>query len=184
MNTSFHRLALASILYGLSLTSHAAEAHVHGEATLSVAIDGGTLTLMLETPTDSLVGFEHAPHTARERTAVAKMKQTLERPAALFVPSPAAACKPAGVKLESTLFEPAHADHDHDAHKHDHDHEAGHADLDGEFVFRCARPDALRDLEVRLFDAFPRLKKLKVEIAGPRGQSAAQLTPRQRKISW
>jgi hypothetical protein len=175
MNTPFNRLVLASVLHGLSLTTHAAEAHVHGEATLSVAVDGGTLTLMLEAPTDSLVGFEHAPRTARERAAVTRMKQTLERPAVLFVPSPAAACKPAGVELESSLFKPGHAHHDH---------AEGHADLAGEFVFRCAHPEALRDLEVRLFDAFPRLKRLKVEIAGPRGQSAAQLTPRQPKASW
>lgn len=161
----------------MPLPAHAATAHVHGMATLAVAIDGGTLTLMLEAPADSLAGFEHAPRTARERAAVTKMKQTLERPAAMFVPSPAAACKPAGVKLESTLFEPGHA---HRAH----DHAEGHADLDGEFVFRCARPEALRDLEVHLFDAFPRLKKLKVEIAGPRGQTAVQLTPGQRKARW
>lgn len=171
------RLALAAALCTMPLAVHAAVAHVHGAATLAVAIDGGTLTLMLAAPTDSLVGFEHAPRTARERATVTKMKQTLERPAVLFVPTPAAACKPAGVKLESTLFESGHA-------HHGHDHAEGHADLEGEFVFRCARPEALRDLEVRLFDAFPRLKKLKVEIAGPRGQTAAQLTPGQRKARW
>lgn len=180
MTHSFLRHALTAALCLMPLAVHAAAAHVHGAATLAVAIDGGTLTLLLESPTDSLVGFEQAPRTARERAAVTKMKQTLERPAALFVPTPAAACKSAGVKLESTLFEPGHSHHDPGAHEY----AGGHADLDGEFVFRCARPDALRDLEVRLFDAFPRLKKLKVEIAGPRGQTAAQLTPRQRKASW
>lgn len=180
MTRPFPRLALAAALCILPLAVHAATAHVHGAATLAIAIDGGTLTLMLATPTDTLAGFEHAPRTAREHAAVTKMKQTLERPAALFVPSPAAACKPAGVKLESTLFEAGHAHHDHGAHKH----ADGHADLDGEFVFRCARPEALRNLDVRLFDAFPRLKKLKVEIAGPRGQTAAQLTPGQRKVRW
>jgi hypothetical protein len=180
MTHPFPRLSLAAALCLMPLAVHAAAAHVHGAAMLAIAIEGGTLTLMLESPTDSLVGFEHAPRTARERAAVTKMKQTLERPAALFVPTPAAACKPVGVKLESTLFESGHAHHDHGAHAH----AGGHADLDGAFVFRCARPEALRDLEVRLFDAFPRLKKLKVEIAGPRGQTAAQLTPGQRKARW
>lgn len=155
----------------------AAEAHVHGQATLSVAVDGGTLTILLESPADSLIGFEHKPRNAKERAAVNKMKQALNQPAEWFKPTPAAACKPAGTKLESALFE---ADHEHAGHE---DHE-GHADLDGEFVFECAQPRHLRDLEVRLFDRFPGLKKLNVEVAGPKGQKAVQLTSRQRKLSW
>jgi hypothetical protein len=42
----------------------------------------------------------------------------------------------------------------------------------------------LRDLEVNLFDPFPGLKRLNVEVAGPKGQKAAQLGPKQRKVSW
>ncbi len=60
----------------------------------------------------------------------------------------------------------------------------GHADLDGEFVFRCAQPAALRDIEVRLFAAFSHLQRLDVEIIGPRGQTAARLTAKQPRISW
>jgi len=183
------RLSLICLLLNLvPFVTHAAEAHVHGEARLDVAIDGGTLTLMLEAPADSLVGFEHAPRNARERAAVAKARQALERPAALFVPSPAAACTAKAAKLESPLFEKAaaheHDKHDDHAHEKDHEHEHGHADVDGEFVFQCARPEALRDLDVRLFSAFPRLKKLQVELAGPRGQTALRLTPQQTRLRW
>lgn len=151
----------------------AADAHVHGQARLSVAVDGGTLTLMLESPTDSLVGFEHAPRTAKERAAVAAMKQTLEQADKLFLPTPAAACKQTHVKLASLLLgsppEPGHE---------------GHADLDGEFVFQCAQPQHLRDLEVRLFERFSHMKKLNVEVAGPNGQKAVHLSARQSKVSW
>ncbi|NWG87757.1 MAG: DUF2796 domain-containing protein [Hydrogenophilaceae bacterium] len=157
----------------------AAEAHVHGQAHLAIAVDGGSLTLMLESPTDSLVGFEHAPRNAKERAAVAKMKQVLEQAGELFKPSPAANCKPAGVKLESPLLEAGHGA----AGKDDHGH-AGHADLDAEFMFQCAQPGRLRDLEVLLFDRFPGMKTLNVEVAGPKGQKAVQLNPRQRKVSW
>lgn len=164
------------------LAAHAAEAHVHGEARLDVAIDDGTLTLMLEAPADSLIGFEHAPRNARDKTAVAKAKQTLERAAALFTPSPAAACTLKSAQLASPLFE-ADTGHTH-AHDHEPEHEHGHADIDGEFMFQCARPQALREVDVRLFAAFPRLKKLAVEVAGPRGQTARTLTPQQTRIVW
>jgi hypothetical protein len=151
----------------------AAPAHVHGQATLTVAVDGGTLTLMLESPTDSLVGFEHATGNAQERAAVAAMKQTLEQASKLFLPTPTAACKQTRVKLASPLLgsapEPGHE---------------GHADLDGEFVFQCAQPQHLHDLDVRLFERFPRIKKLNVEVAGPNGQKAVQLSATQNKVSW
>lgn len=156
-----------------SMPARAAEAHVHGQARLAVAIDGGTLTLLLASPADSLTGFEHSPRTAQEHAAVAAMRQHLERADALFQPSPAAACRLSGVTLVSPLLgdapEPGHA---------------GHADLDGTFVFRCAHPERLNDLDVRLFERFPRLKRLNVEIAGPNGQKALQLRAGQTRAVW
>ncbi len=156
-----------------SMPAQAAEAHVHGQARLAVAIDGGTLTLLLASPADSLTGFERPPRTAQERAAVAAMRQQLERADALFLPSPAAACRLSRVMLVSPLLgdapEPGHE---------------GHADLDGTFVFRCAHPERLNDLDVRLFEHFPRLKSVNVEIAGPNGQKALRLRAGQTRATW
>lgn len=166
-------LAVIMAVCAMHLPALAAEAHVHGQANLSIAIDGGTLTLLLESPTDSLVGFEHAPRTPKERAAVAAMKQSLEQADKLFLPTPAAACKLTSVALESPLLgsapEPGHE---------------GHADLDGDFVFQCAQPRQLRGLDVRLFERFPGMKTLNVEIAGPAGQKATKLSATQSKVSW
>jgi hypothetical protein len=101
------------------------------------------------------------------------MKAHLEQAAEMFVPSAAARCLPVSVKLESPVLQPGS--------KPTGD---GHADLDGEFVFRCENPTALRDLEVGLFQRFPKLKTLDVQVAGARGQSAAKLSPKQRRITW
>jgi hypothetical protein len=167
--TRFAALLALCMTSGLTL---AAEAHIHGQANLSIAIDGGTLTLTLESPTDSLVGFEHVARDAKEQAAVAAMKQTLGQADKLFLPTPTAMCKPTSVKLASLLLgsppEPGHE---------------GHADMDGEFVFQCAQPQHLHDLDVRLFERFPRIKKLNVEIAGPNGQKAVQLSATQSKVS-
>ncbi len=171
--TAYLRVAALLALSMYTLSSQAAEAHVHGQANLSIAIDGETLTLMLESPTDSLVGFEHAPHTPNERAAVVAMKQALEQAHQLFQPTPAATCRMASVKLASPLLgsapEPGHE---------------GHADLDGEFVFRCTHPRHLHDMDVRLFERFPRIRKLNVEIAGPGGQKAMELNAIQNKVVW
>ncbi|MEF8714049.1 MAG: DUF2796 domain-containing protein [Accumulibacter sp.] len=160
-------------LLPLSTAAGEPAAHVHGVASLQVAVDGKNLTLNLESPLNNLVGFEHTPRTEKQQAAVRAMAERLNQPAGLFIASPAAACTPLSVKLESPVLEPMKPSAGD-----------GHADLDGEFVFRCEHPEALRALEVGLFQAFPRLKRLDVQVAGPRGQSAARLSPQQRNIAW
>lgn len=166
---------IAAMLAALPLLALAHEpgAHVHGIAKLQVAVDGNTLTLNFESPLDNLLGFEHQPRSEKQKAAVRAMAQRLNQPATLFLPTPAASCAPVSTKLESPLLEPAK--------KADGD---GHADLDAEFVFKCAQPGELRGMEVKLFDAFRNLRRLDVQVAGARGQAAVRLTPTQRRISW
>jgi hypothetical protein len=147
--------------------------HVHGIASLQAAIDQGTLTLSFESPLDNLLGFEHPPRTDREKAAVSALRRRMQQPQALFLPTPAAQCKTTSVKLDSPVFAPASsapAD--------------GHADLDAEFMFRCERPVELHDLEVKLFSAYPRTRRIDAQVAGPRGQAAGRLTPQNPLLSW
>ncbi|HET9665053.1 MAG TPA: DUF2796 domain-containing protein, partial [Burkholderiales bacterium] len=59
-----------------------------------------------------------------------------------------------------------------------------HAELAAEFVFRCEHPDRLQGVEVKLFDAFRKLRRVDVELAGPRGQKSYRLTSRNRVAKW
>ena len=157
------------------LTAAPAQAHVHGQASLAVAVDGPTLTLMLDAPADSLLGFEHAPRTPREREAAVQVKRSLEATAARFRPAATAGCTPVQARIRSPLFDAAPAA----GSRSD-----GHADIEAEYTFRCSTPARLRELRVDLFDAFPRLQRLQVEVAAPGGQTAARLTPQQRVVRW
>lgn len=160
----------------------AAEAHVHGVATLQLALDDSMLHLNLSSPLDSLLGFEHQPRTEKQKAAVRHMADQLHQAERLFQPTVAARCTLKTYSLESPVLETGkHKEHDHKGHEHEgHDH----ADLNAEFVFYCAKPNELRDLEVNLFTYFPGLLRLKTEAATPRGQSAAILTPSKRRIAW
>lgn len=109
-------LALAACALLTALPTHA---HVHGQASLAVEVDGTTLTLMLDAPADSLLGFERAPRTAREREVVAQVKRSLDATAALFRPAPAAGAT-----------------------------DDGHADIEAEYTSRCRTPARLRTLRV------------------------------------
>ena len=169
-----HTVCLAAVLAACTLPAQAEApgAHVHGAARLDVAVDGNALTLSLEAPLASLLGFEHLPTDARQKAAVRAMAERLNRAAELFVPTAAAGCTPTAVKLASPVLAPAQKGG------------AGHADLDGEFTFRCARPAALRDIDVRLFAAFPQLRHIDAAVATRRGQAAARLTPLQTRLTW
>jgi hypothetical protein len=175
----FHLLGVAALAGTLPVGAHAhgTAAHVHGQARLAVAVDGGRLSLRLEAPNETLLGFEHAPRNDEERAAVARMRQRLEQAGDLFQPTPSAECRSVGVTLDSPLLAGSQAKAGDRA-------EGGHSDLEGEFVFECAKPDQLRDVEVRLFEPFPRMKRLDAQVVGPKVQKAFRLDAKNRRLSW
>ncbi|RTL48515.1 MAG: DUF2796 domain-containing protein [Rhodocyclaceae bacterium] len=172
-------MRLKGVLFGLLTllstvaSSHGLGAHVHGVANLQVAVDGDTLTLVLESPLDNLLGFEHLPHTEKQKAAVRDMSSRLQKNDAVFIPTPAAACRLVSVKLESPVLSPEK--------KTDGD---GHADLDGEFVFHCQHPEVLHGLDLMLFDGFPHLRQVDVQVATAKGQTAAKLSSARRRLDW
>lgn len=148
-------------------------AHVHGLAKLEVALEGTQLIVRLESPLEAVLGFEHAPRSAKDKAAVAAMRKILAGGDALFIPTAAAACRQQVSRVESAVLDgKAGAGHD------------GHGDLDTEFRFNCAQPAQLKGLEVRLFDVFPKLRRIDAEVATGKGQTAKRLTTKMRFLSW
>lgn len=66
-------------------------------------------------------------------------------------------------------------DHDRSAHGGDERHDQAHADLYVVYQLECAQPEALRELGVGLFDAFPRLHGIRAQTVTPRGQTSVRL---------
>jgi hypothetical protein len=182
-------LSVLAALPGMLLpVAYAGEAHVHGRGTLDVAVDGSILTLRLESPLDSFVGFERAPRNDKERAAVRRMAQAL-RAESVFVPSPAAKCRLQEVRLESpvldaSLLAPAGTPGESAASGAGSGSRKGHVEIAGEYVYECADAAALRAVEVRLFEAFKRLERLDAQVASPQGQTGARLTAKSRTLTW
>lgn len=153
----------------LSLPVSAAPAHVHGDARLEITLEGDTLDIHLETPLDGLLGFEHAPRSAAEKQVVQAMKVRLEQPERLFQIAAEAGCRAGKPEIESAIFDGK---------------SSGHLDLDANYRWQCTKPSVLRDIATRLFAEFPRLKRIKVEFAGPNGQKSGRLTPQQPHFAW
>ena len=156
--------SLAVVLAALWVPAQAApHAHEHGVAKLSVAVDGNTLTIDLDAPLDGFLGFERAPRTDAERKAATDLLARLRDAAGLFKPDPAAGCKAGEVKIDAPVLEPGAKA------------KGEHAELEAQFSFQCAQPQALRMLDVGLFDAFKRLQRIDVQVAGAKGQAKATL---------
>lgn len=147
---------------GITSTAIAHEsAHVHGLIQLDVAIDAKTLTVQIEAPLDSLLGFEHRPRTAEQKQAADTLLKQMNDSATLIRPESAALCKPTKVSVESEALQSTKPADEKDGE---------HADLDASYEFTCEQPDKLTFIEIGFFDAFKRIQKIQVQVAGPKGQ--------------
>jgi hypothetical protein len=165
-----NRYALLVLLCatGSAIVAEAAEAHQHGVAQMTVAIEGDMATIEFASPLENLLGFEHAPRNDKERKAVQALKESFRKPESLLAPTAAADCRADPVDLELP-----------DDKKSD-----GHADLHATIVYRCKAPAALKGISLRLFDAYPGLDRVKVELAAPGRQSAVELSRKRPSLSW
>lgn len=165
------------LILALACATPAHAQHVHGEGRLDVALDRETLSIELVIPLEAAVGFERPPRNDKEKAALAQAGATLD--AVPFAPSAAAQCtlQDKRVHVPFTGGDDRHEAHSHAGGQH-------HADLEARYVFRCAQPAALRSIETSLFPSFKRLYRLEARRAGPAGQGAQRLTPKQPHLAW
>lgn len=165
------KITLAVAIVLLSAAAFAGKAHLHGAAKLDVVIEGNRVLVNLDSPLDNIIGFEHLPRTTAEHKSVSEAKIRLSQATTMVQPNPEAQCKASSQMLESPVFEAS------GAKTTEH-----HLDIEAQYEFTCANPQELRQIQVGLFSAFPRLQKLQVQYAGPKGQKSLVLRPKQTKI--
>ena len=186
MTSIYQRMACTAILtqvlsHGAMAQSHQ-HAHVHGHIQLGVAVDGKQISVDIDTPLESMLGFEHAPRTASEKKLAAEWAQRLSEGSSLLRFNPEAQCKQTRADLNAAVLglgnKPASPSHDKD--------DGGHADLEGAWSFECGAPEALSSLELSFFKHSPHAQVMEVQwVRGSkqgkqtlkRPQSRINLTP-------
>lgn len=154
--------------------ARAGKAHEHGVGRLNLVQDGSQWSAELELPLDTVVGFERPPRTPAERQSAQAALKILRDPSGLIrmeAPAPPlTACVPALKELHAPVLEGLAAG------------SGGHADARILMTIQC--PDAARPqrIELPLFTAMPRLKRLEVQAVLPSGQRRLTLTPSRRVI--
>ena len=120
---------VASLLMLTGVTAAQQSAHVHGIATLNLAMEGDELEIEFVSPAGNVVGFEHEAVTEAERRAIRDAIEQLRKGHELFDLPPAASCSLHVAEVE-------HDDHGHgaehdDEHEHEHEHAEEEATQDG-----------------------------------------------------
>ena len=192
--TSSHRMITLAAL-ALTIPAVAQDpqrelgAHVHGQGTLDVAIEGNKVTLEFRAPGDDIVGFEGTAKTAKAKTAVANAIVTLEKPLTLFITPDAAQCTVVSAKAKlgaddghvhgaaktATAKAPA-AKHDHAKNEHSEFH--------ADYELTCAQPALAVSIDFGYFKAFPKAQKMGVQIITAKGQTSAQVTPAKPRVEF
>lgn len=191
LGTLMHTLLLA----GLATTA-AGKPHEHGVVRMDVSIDGNMLTIDMLAALDNWLGFERAPRTEAERKAAAEVLARLRNPqqgTPLFVADSGAQCRLTQAEVSAPVLEPGAkpgaksgappAPPTSPATSTPASKGGEHADLEARYTFQCAQPTQLRTLEVGLFDAYKRIQRIHVQVAGPKGQSKVTLRRPARSVA-
>jgi hypothetical protein len=158
--------------------------HQHGEGTLNVIVEGSELYLEFISPAADIVGFEHRPRNAAQENVLQEAMRRLQDGGRLFNPAALARCRLAEAEVTTDLIDMGKDDHgrqkDRGSHAHDHEHGHDHerkgqdhdihADFEASYRFSCTQPASLDRLEVRIFEFFPALQEVRVQVVTGQGQ--------------
>ena len=114
---------VASLLMLTGVTAAQQSAHVHGIATLNLAMEGDELEIEFVSPAGNIVGFEHEAVTAAERRAIRDAIEQLRKGNELFDLPLAASCS-------LHVAEVGHGHGEEEKREDGHGHDAEHDDHD------------------------------------------------------
>lgn len=134
------------------------DAHEHGAIHLAFAIEGKTIDIELNGPSESFLGFEHKPTSKEEIATFNRLKElwTKDLLTNLFVFDSKLNCK-----IDSALFE-----QEFEESKTNGSKKSGtHSEITADAKISCADGNFKgTDVKIGLKEKFPKIKKLKLEI--------------------
>lgn len=164
------------------------QAHAHGIAELTIALEGNRLEMIFTSPAMSLVGFEHKTSNPQHIAAVAKAAMALGDAEALFtLKGTNCAADDAQVDMSAVTasIEPE-TQKTPDAHDHHgtDDEEGSHADISAHYSYTCADIADLQSLRLGPGKLPFSLEEVNVMWVSEQGQGATVLTPENQLIEF
>jgi len=168
-------IMLASLM--LTLPAHHAiaselDAHEHGSANLDIAIDTDTIQMSFESPAVNIVGFEYTTDDKQQLLLIKQATDFLSNVDALFSLVGDVSCQI--VKSSAnwvTEHEEGHKEHE----DHDETPLSEHAEFIAEYELTCNQLNNLAAIKVNLFEFFPAIADLDVQVIYFGGQIKQEL---------
>lgn len=160
MKSSVFLLALFTIL-NISFARAAEESkqkvHSHGAAEARIVIEGKRGKIEFESPTSAIYGFEYEAKTQADKGRKEKAIKLLQD------------------KIADIFSFPAEKKCEFKTEVYEVQQEKTHANLFAEFSFTCAEPLKGAELTVSVQKQFPKIKKLKVDLAADEVQKSKEI---------
>lgn len=166
LSAALFLLLAASAAQAHDIRQHAP--HVHGQASVDVALDQQTLEFALQAPGIGILDFERPPANAAEQSALARATALLQGGSWVTLPT-AAGCRLSGNDAKAEGFDATVAAPPSGQHRH--------AGFSATLQYHCAKPAELRAIVVRLPALFAGLHEVIVNSATAHGQNRSVLTP-------
>ena len=158
------------------------DVHEHGSVAINVALESGKLSLEIGAPAINVVGFEHSPRTAQERTTAANALAMLKSASGFIGVPPDARCR-----LTASQASPPHGDEDNHEHDHrdaDSDHnEHEHAEYSARLSYVCDAPQKLEWLELWVLGKLRNVHEARVSVISPEGQHSQRVRSPNERVS-
>lgn len=138
--------------------------HTHGHGTAKVHVEGQVLSVSMNVPLESYLGYDYPPRNEAQQKTWADFRARLAEPLRFVEPSADAQCT---VSRAATV--PALASSE------------AHADIDNltlEISFNCSRPEALKSVSFSAFREHPGLKQLRVQLQNGTARKTLTVRPR------
>ena len=179
MNLRVLPSALALLFLALPAAAHSEKslkAHVHGSAQLTIALeDDKSLQVDLDSPADSIVGFEHKARSEPDKKTQAAALAHLEKGLSQLVEFPGElGCKVSDAKVgmeaeeheAKAVKKPAAAESAH----------GEHSDVNATFALKCEKPVTGHSAKIGLIGLFPKVKSVSVKVLGPTAQNEKKMS--------
>ncbi len=192
LGNMFFSTTTFALVFGIGVTAWMPQAqarqhaHVHGVIKLDIAVDAQLLIIQMDSPLDSLLGFEHTPRSAAEKLAVQRLVHSLRAADQRFKINPQAGCTLRKVELVSSTLGlgPTSSAWAASADSAAPPAEPAHGDVDGTFEFNCTNTAKITSIDLGFFDAYPHARQIEVQVATPKGQFKRVLSRPATRLNW
>ena len=162
----------------LTISAHHAiaselDAHEHGSANLDIAIDIDTIQMSFHSPAVNIVGFEYATDDKQQLLLIKQATDSLSNVNAMFSLVGNVSCQT--VKVSTNWLTDHEEEHEGHEDVHDEAPSSEHAEFIAEYELTCKQLSNLTAIEVNLFDFFPAIADLDVQMIYAGGQVKQEL---------